>query len=127
MESEEWIEKNMHITLLGFSKFHGLKPFNLESLIKLVKEPENKYDTEAIACEMRYFGKVGYVANSTNTVIKGTMSSGRVFDKIEDEYFAKVKFITHDLIIAKILTTEEYLSEMKNPESDIHYLSDSDD
>ncbi|MDO5859829.1 hypothetical protein [Methanobrevibacter sp.] len=127
MENSQWIEKNMHITLLGFSKFHGLKPFKLESLIKLIKEPENKYDNEAIACEMRYFGKVGYVANSTQTVAMGTMSSGRVYDKIDDTYFAKVKFITQNTVIAKILTSEEYNEEMKNPQSDIHYLSDSDD
>lgn len=124
MENTDWIEKDMHITILGFSKFHGLKPFKIDSLIKLAKEPDNKYDGEAIACEMRYFGRVGYVANSTQTVAKGTMSSGRLYDKIEDEYFAKVKFITHETVIAKVLNSEEFVSEMENPESDIHYLSD---
>ncbi len=124
MENTDWIEKDINITILGFSKFHGLKPFRINSIIKLVKEPDNKYDDEAIACEMRYFGKVGYVANSTQTVVRGTMSAGRVYDKIEDGYFAKVKFITHDSVIAKILNSEEFVSEMKNPESDIHYLSD---
>ena len=127
MENTDWIERNIYITVLGFSKYHGSKPFKLDSLIKLVKVPENEYDPEAIACEMRYFGKVGYVANSTQTVAKGTMSGGRVYDKIEDPYFAKVKFVAQNTVIAKILTTEEFTNEMKNPESDIHYLSDSDD
>ena len=127
MENTEWIGKNIYITILGFSKFHGLAPFKLESLIKLIKEPDNKYDSEAIACEMRHFGKVGYVANSTQTVAKGTMSLGRAYDKISDEYFAKVKFITQNTVIAKILTTEEFTAEMKDPQSDIHYLSDGDD
>ena len=72
----------MFITVMAFNNFHGDKPLKLGGIIKLVKEPDNKHDTEAIACEMRYFGKIGYVANSTNTVIKGCMSSGRVFDKI---------------------------------------------
>ena len=102
---------------------HGEKALNLNAIVKLVKEPDNKYDTEAIACEIRYFGKIGYVANSTNTVIKGCMSSGRVFDKIEDEYFAKIKFITGSTAIAKILDSDEYIAEIENPESDVHYLS----
>ena len=104
---------------------HGSKPLKLERLVKLVKEPDNKYDTEAIACEMRYFGKIGYVANSTNTVVMGSMSSGRIYDKINDEYFARIKFITGSIALAKILTSDEYVAEVENPESDIHYLSDN--
>ena len=104
---------------------HGEKPLKLNRLVKLVKEPDNKYDTEAIACEMRHFGKIGYVANSVNSVIKGCMSSGRVFDKIEDEYFAKIHFITENNAIAKILTSDEFITEIENPESDVHYLSEN--
>lgn len=113
----------MYITVTAFQNMHGSKPLKIEGLIKLVKEPDNKYDTEAIACEMRYFGKVGYVANSTNTVVKGCMSAGRVYDKIDDEYFAKIKFVTGSVAIAKILTSDEFKEEIENKESDIHYLS----
>jgi hypothetical protein len=113
------------ITIIAFNKFHGTKPLKLDGIVKLVKEPDNKYDTEAIACEMRYFGKIGYVANSTNTVIKGCMSSGRVFDKIDDEYFARIKFITSNNAIAKILSADEFIAEIENPESDVHYLSEN--
>ena len=122
MKNIDWIEKNLFITVLKFGG-HGQKPFKIDSILKLTKEPDNHYDEEAIACEMRYFGHVGYVANSTQTVAKGTMSAGRIYDKIEDEYFAQVKFITKDCIIAKILNTEEYVQEMENPESDVHYLT----
>ena len=119
------IENDLYITVIGFNKFHGSKPFKLDGTIKLIKEPDNKYDTEAIACEMRYFGKVGYVANSVNSVVKGCMSSGRVFDKITDEYFAKIKFITGNIAIAKILSSDEFIEEIENPESDVHYLSEN--
>ena len=34
---------------------------------------------------MRHAGQVAYVSNSTNTVIRGTMSAGRIYDKILDE------------------------------------------
>ncbi len=115
----------MYITIQAFNNLHGSKPLKLDGIIKLVKEPDNKYDTEAIACEMRYFGKIGYVSNSTNTVVKGSMSAGRLYDKINDEYFAKIKFITGSIAIAKVFSSDEYVSEVENPESDIHYLSDN--
>lgn len=47
------------------------------------------------------------LANSVKTVIKGTMSGGRVYDKILDNDYVQVKFISHDSVIAKILTSEE--------------------
>lgn len=115
----------MYITIIAFNKLHGEKPLILDGIVKLVKEPQNKYDTEAIYCEMRYFGKIGYLANSTDTVIKGCMSSGRVYDKITDEYFARIKFIKNNYAIAKILTPEEYIAEIENPESDVHYLTEN--
>lgn len=115
----------MYITINALHKFHGEKPLKIDGIVKLVKEPDNKYDTEAIACEMRYFGKIGYVANSTNTVVKGCMSAGRLYDKINDEYFAKIKFIANSIAIAKVLTSEEYVEEVENPESDVNYLCEN--
>ena len=115
----------MYITITALHKFHGEKPLKIDSIVKLVKEPDNKYDTEAIACEMRYFGKIGFVANSTHTVVKGCMSGGRLYDKINDEYFAKIKFVTDSIAIAKVLTSEEYVAEVENPESDVHYLCEN--
>ena len=114
----------MYITILSMDRFHGPKPLALNRLVKLTKEPDNKYDAEAIACEMRHFGQIGYVANSTRTVAKGTMSGGRLYDKISDEYIAKIQFIIGKEAIAKVLTTEEFTEEVKNPESDIHFLFD---
>ena len=46
--------------------------------VKLVKEPDNQYDTEAIRVEMNPLSKIGYVANSTNTVIGDSWSAGRI-------------------------------------------------
>ena len=114
----------MYITIQSFNKLHGSKPLKLGGIVKLVKEPDNKYDSEAIACEMRYFGKIGYVSNSTSTVAKGTMSGGRVYDKISDEYFARIQFIIGTDAIAKVLSEEEFIKEVENPESDVHFLCD---
>ena len=94
----------------------------MNGIVKLVKEPDNPYDAEAIGCEIRHFGKIGYVANSTTSVFKGCMSAGRIYDKIIDGYIAKIKFTRRNIAIAKILTSEEYSEELNNPKSDIHYL-----
>lgn len=116
----------MYITIQAFDKLHGPKPLKLNGIVRLVKEPDNRYDTEAIACEMRHYGKIGYTSNSTSTVIKGCMSAGRVYDKIDENYFAKIKFVKDSTAIAKILTLDEYTEELKDPESDIHYLLEGD-
>ncbi|WP_407391620.1 hypothetical protein [Methanobrevibacter sp.] len=115
----------MYITILALNRFHGSKPLVLDGIVKLVKEPSNHHDAEAIACEMRHFGKIGYLANSTQTVVRGTMSAGRLYDKITDEYFAKIKFITDNNAIAKVLSSDEFICEVENPESDVHYLCDN--
>ena len=115
-------EKELYFTINAVNMFHGIKPFKIGSIIKLVKEPENDYDMEAIRIELRYAGKSGYVANSVKTVAKGTYSAGRLYDKILDEDYAKVIFIIQDTIIAKILTKEELTKEKNNPDSDINYI-----
>lgn len=117
----------MYVTVTTFNKYHGSKPLVLNGIVKLVKDPKNTYDAEAIVCEMRYFGKIGYLANSTNTVITGTMSAGRLYDKISDEYFARIKFITGNVAIAKVLTSDEFIEEIENPESDVHFLCEDKD
>lgn len=98
---------DLYVTIIGLNNYRGNKVFKIGSIVKLIKEPENYYDTEAIACEMKYIGKVGYIANSITTVIKGTMSAGRVYDKITDPTFAEVKFIDSSSVIAEILNDEE--------------------
>ncbi len=98
------------------------KIIKVNRIIKLIKEKDNNYDDEAISIEMRYLGKIGYVANSVNTVVRGTQSAGRIYDKIMDTDFAKIKFITKNEIICKILNAEELEEERANPDSDINFL-----
>ena len=52
------------------------------------------------------------------------MSGGRVYDKISDEYFARIQFIIGTDAIAKVLSEEEFIKEVENPESDVHFLCD---
>ena len=56
---------------------------------------------EAIAVFDHNNTKVGYVANSVYSVIRGTYSSGRIYDKIKDNESFLVRFIGNDFIIAE--------------------------
>ena len=87
----------MYITLVSMRHFFGVKPFKKDGILKLIKEKDNNYDDEAIKVEMRHAGQVAYVSNSTNTVIRGTMSAGRIYDKILDEDYAQIKFYNRDI------------------------------
>ena len=112
-----------YVTIICFNQFHGKKIFKIGSILKLIKEPDNNHDAEAIRVDMRYAGKVGYLANSTKTVVRGTMSSGRVYDKINDENaYAMVKFISHQNVIAKIIEEDELAELRKDPENDVNFI-----
>lgn len=66
------------ITITGL-KFHfGSKPFAVGQKVKLVKEPDNEYDSEAIKAELPGLGCAGYVANSPHTVLGDCISAGRL-------------------------------------------------
>ena len=115
-------EKDIYFTVNGVNMFHGIKPFKINSIIKLVEEPENDYDAEAIRVELRYAGPSGYVANSVKTVARGCYSGGRLYDKILETDYGKVVFILGDTVIAKILSKDELEEEKRNPESDINFV-----
>lgn len=101
------MKKNLFITVTGMNHYYGMKPFEIDRVVKLVKEPNNEYDNEAIRVELPFIDKIGYVANSTHTVAKGTMSAGRIFDLFENECFAQVLFVTHASVICGILTEDD--------------------
>ena len=49
--------------------------------VKLIKEPDNEFDAEAIKVEqegLEGLGQVGYVANSPRTVAGESYSAGRL-------------------------------------------------
>lgn len=93
MENEKKIKK-VYFTLTG-TKYHYGMDF-------LEKEPDNKYDKEAIMVKKEGLGLIGYVANSTYTVIGESMSAGRLYDKIGKKATAKVVMLTNAGVICKI-------------------------
>lgn len=115
--------QDLYTTIVGLKNYEGSKVFKIGSIVKLIKETDNEYDLEAIVCEIKYIGKTGYIANSVSTVTKGTMSAGRIYDKINDISFCEVKFVSNDSVIAKILTEEEIDKLQKENPDDSFYQS----
>jgi len=100
----------MYITFVFGSNYYWWKVLRVGQVLKLVKEPGNTYDYEAIRVECAGIGKVGYVANSVGTVVKGTYSAGRLYDKIKDESYCRILFITKNEAIGEVI---------ENPNEDI--------
>lgn len=74
--------------------------------VKLVKEPDNEYDKEAIKVEMPGIGHIGYVANSPYTVVGESYSAGRLYDKIGDTAKGTVLYVLPKGVLC-VLNTEE--------------------
>ena len=84
----------IYFTLTGTRHYYGSDFLKSDMKIQLEKEPDNKYDPEAIQVKLKGMGKIGYVANSPYTMIGESMSAGRIYDKIGDTAKAKVVLVT---------------------------------
>lgn len=71
--------------------------------VRLEKEPDNKYDKEAIRVSMEALGQIGYVANSVTTVKGDTMSAGRLYDKIGDVAAGRILYVFPDGAVCEIV------------------------
>ena len=91
----------MYFTIAGCRHYFGSDFMKKGMKVKLVKEPDNEYDKEAIKVIYEGLGKVGYVANSSYTVIGEAMSAGRLYDKVGDIAYAKVVLVTQRGTICK--------------------------
>ena len=92
----------IYFTLTGTQYYYGKEFLKPGITLQLKKEPDNKYDKEAIVVRMEGLGDIGHVANSTHTVIGESMSAGRIYDKIGDTAKAKVVMVTEHGTICKL-------------------------
>lgn len=98
--------EEIFVTITGIDYYLGKKPFKVGRKVRLVKEKENDFDSEAIRVELPYIDTIGYVANSTHTVYDGTLSAGRMYEKIGEKAVAQIMFITRSSVIAKVLSDD---------------------
>ena len=94
--------KEMFFTIAGCNHYFGSSFMEKGLKVKLVKEPDNEYDKEAIQVKVKGLGKVGYVANSTFTVKGESMSAGRLYDKIGDKAKGKVVYVVDGGVVCRI-------------------------
>ena len=85
--------KKLLFTLTGANHYYGQDFLKKGMKVKLIKEPENEHDPEAIRVEMKHLGKIGYVANSPYTVKGESMSAGRLYDRIGKRANGKVLMV----------------------------------
>lgn len=95
------MNNKIFITINHLDDFNGLSNIKVNDTLTLIKDLDNPYDDEAIAVFDNNNTKVGYVANSVYSVIRGTYSSGRIYDKVKDNESFLVRFIGNDFIIAE--------------------------
>ena len=110
----------IYFTLTGTKYYYGKDFLKPGIILQLKKEPDNKYDKEAIVVRMEGLGDIGHVANSTHTVIGESMSAGRIYDKIGDTAKAKVVMVTEYGTICKICKKRLIDHKNKKVEEDVN-------
>ena len=81
-----------YITIAGTSHYFGQAFIEPGMTVRLVKEPDNVHDREAIRVDLEGLGKIGYVANGPYTVQGMSFSAGRFYDRIGDTVQAVVMY-----------------------------------
>ena len=92
----------VYFTLTGTKHYYGSEFLEPGMKVQLEKEPDNEYDKEAILVKVDGIGKVGYVANSSYTVLGDSMSAGRLYDRIGKKAKAKVVLVIPKGILCKL-------------------------
>ncbi len=97
--------KEMYFTITGCNHYFGTDFMEKGMKVRLEKEEDNEYDSEAIKVMVKGLGKIGYVANSTYTVRGESMSAGRLYDKIEDKAKARIMFVIPGGAVCRVTNT----------------------
>ena len=105
--------KKTYFTIAGTNYYYGKQYFEPNMEVRLVKEPDNKCDKEAIKVEMDGLGTVGYVANSPFTVVGESMSAGRLYDKMGDIGRGVVKYVLPQGILCELVEKTEEKEEVE--------------
>ena len=94
--------KRIFFTLTGTNHYYGTDFLKKGMKIRLKKEPDNEHDKEAIGAELKGLGKMGYVANSTYTVIGDSYSAGRLYEHMGKKAKAKILIVTERGVLCEL-------------------------
>ena len=92
----------VYFTITGTKYYYGKEFIEPGAKVSLRKEPDNEYDKEAIAVLIEGIGVIGYVANSSFTVLGDSMSAGRLYDKIGKTAVGKVIHVLPQGVLCKL-------------------------
>ena len=95
--------KTIYFTITGTNYYYGKDFLKKGMKVKLVKEPDNKYDSEAIVVRLDGLGDIGHVANSTKTVIGESYSAGRIYDLFKKKAKGRVKLVTDRGVVCEFI------------------------
>ena len=109
----------IYFTIAGTRHHFGSDFMEKGMKVRLVKEPDNKYDPEAIKVIIKGVGLVGYVANSPYTVIGESYSAGRLYDKIGDTCTGKIRHIMPRGVLCSLKLKESSKQEKTLEPSEI--------
>lgn len=84
----------VYFTLTGTQHYFGTRFLEPGMQLRLVKDPENPHDREAIRVELPGLGLIGYVANSPYTTIGESISAGRLYDHIPQRASGRILYVT---------------------------------
>lgn len=101
----------MYFTIAGMRHYYGNEFIEAGMEVRLVKEPNNEADKEAIKVEMDGLGLIGYVGNSPYSVVGESMSAGRLYDKIGDKAVGVVKYKLPNCVLCEVkMECEEWFN-----------------
>ena len=103
--------EKIYFTITGTGHHYGLGFFEPGQKVKLVKDPDNEYDSEAIKVEMEGLGQVGWVANSISTKLGESLSSGRLYDRIGDTASGEVVYVLNRGVLCTLVQTPDDLQQ----------------
>jgi len=97
------LAKKGYVAVVGCRNYFEPKMLKPGLVLKLIKEPENLFDEEAIRAELAPIGKIGYVANSIHTVPRGCYSAGRIYDSFETSCRGIIRFVVGETVILELI------------------------
>jgi len=98
-------EPNTYITIVGADNYVGIEALKPGTVLSLKKDKNNSYDDEAIMVTGNSEACYGFVANSIDTVARGTHSAGYIYNMLSENPSCEVLFVLEDSGIAKLINS----------------------
>ena len=94
--------KPVYFTITGTNHYYGSRFMKLGMQVRLVKDIHKECDNEAMAVKMDGLGKIGYVANSSYTVLGESYSAGRLYDKINKKATGTILYVLDNGVLCRL-------------------------